>query len=387
MSNNENKISKKARTPGASGTGPVRSQRATLARRQTKRATPTSKKPTTLTLVQAATAATPQELALELIRTWKPNKRLPEAFKHWDEIASAVRGVLLQLEYKHELQAKHYLIALSRHTAKRHSAGHVINGVNLLLSQDALEATFGLNGSVQTRKGNKKRELEIVRKIRAVIIPELFEQKAALVYGRKTAPARYTDTELSKFFAQSRQHSKKNDKHFHALLLLSLGAGLSGIELSNARGSDLISTPWGLVIITKGLSSGGNRGERIVPILARYEDELSKLAKEFGDNLFLGLSSTGGIREPNKVFPSHKSNFSFQTGRARANWTRTLLENNVSYISLRQAGVAVASEGFLFALAKDIKQSTQNYITQVRCGAKTFDQSKHSHLLKLAQAE
>lgn len=387
MSNNETKISKKARTPGASGTAPVRSQRATLARRQTKRATPNSQKPTTLTLVQAPAAPTPQELALELIKTWKPNKHMDEVVGVWDEVGPTVREILLQINYVSELQAKKYLLALSRHTATRYKAGHVINEIGQLLSQDALEATYGLNGAEKTRKGNKKRELENLRKIRALLIPDLFGGRPALIYGRKTAPIRYTDTELSKFFAQTIQHSKKKDKYFHALLLLCLGAGLTGVELSNARVSDLLSTPWGLVIKTKGLSSGGNRGPRIVPILARYEDELSALAKKFGAGLFLGLSSKGTINEPSDVFPSHKTGFSFQTARARANWTRALLENKVSYISLRQAGVSVASEGYLFALAKDIEENTQTYITQVRCGAKTFDQNQHPHLFKLVEAE
>ena len=174
--------------------------------------------------------------------------------------------------------------------------------------------------------------------------------------------------------AYARQRSNPVALHLHAALLLSLGAGLTGFELSLARGSDLVATPWGLFIDTQGLSFGGNRGARQVPILAKYENELSDLAKEIGDDLFLGVDGSGKPQEPSSMQAKRRNLPRFKANRARSNWTRSLLENGATFI-------------YLSKLSKDLTVDFQEYITTVRGGKTTFDQSKHPHLLQYAKGQ
>lgn len=165
-----------------------------------------------------------------------------------------------------------------------------------------------------------------------------------------------------------------------AALLLSFGCGLVGAELGSARGSDLIATPWGLFIETEGLSSKGNRGHRNVPILAEYEDELSELALEAGDNLLLGTGRDGGLRKPHQLFPRRSALPGYKTSRARANWTRALLVNEVSFIAMRIAGVTISIEGNLLEWSVGLEPSFERYVRTMRAGLAPFDQSKHQHL-------
>ena len=361
----------------------IRSDRAAAARKRKQRAKATPR----LHLVSqpAGLGEVPEaDYIAQLADTWKPGRGLDELAEVWEAIAPSVRKNLTGFKCADKKRATQYITALARHTASQYAAGHLIDDPAELFADATLVRTYGVGKSGVLAKESRRRELTLLRKIRIGLLPEVFAPRVELTYTRRGATPRFTEKELAQLFAYARQHSNRNAKHFHAAILLCLGAGLTGVELSRARGSDLVSSPWGLFIETEGLTSGGNRGPRIVPILARYEQELSELAKEFGDDLFLGHRKNGGVREPSDLV-DHKSGLPvFKTPKARANWVRALLENEVSFISLRNAGVAVMSEGFLHELGKDLEPDFESYITSLRGGATPFNQANHQHLRQYA---
>lgn len=360
---------------------PVRSDRATTAKRHKKRAAATAK---VLPLHPEATTENPVAAS---INNWTPGNRLPEIALVWEQIAPIVRAHVLGTGVAGIDPARKYLIALARHTTARLNAGHRIDNAEELLSDEALIATFGTKLPTTQMKSSKALELGQLRRLRARLLPELYGKPADLVVSRKGFVPGYTPSEIAQLLAYARQRSNPVAKHLHAALLLSLGAGLTAFELSLARGSDLVATPWGLFIDTQGLSFGGNRGPRQVPILAEYEDELSEIAKEIGDDLLLGVDGSGKPQEPSAIQARRRDLPRFKANRARSNWTRSLLENDATFICLRQAGVAVANEGYLSELSVGLSVDFQRYITIVRGGTSAFDQSKHSHLMQYAKGQ
>lgn len=360
---------------------PVRSSRATTAKRHKKRATATPK------VLPIQPAPKSNDPVAEVIQNWKPGRRLPEIALVWEEIAPIVRAHVSGTGVAGVDPARKYLVALARHTATRKNAGHRIDDAEELLGDDALISTFGSKAPTKQMKSSRALELGQIRRLRARLLPEVYEKSPDLVVGRKGFVEAYSPSEIAQLMAYARQRSNPVALHLHAALLLSLGAGLTGFELSLARASDLVATPWGLFIDTQGLSFGGNRGARQVPILAKYEDELSELANEIGDDLFLGVDGSGKPQEPSSMQAKRRNLPRFKANRARSNWTRSLLENGATFICLREAGVAVANEGYLSKLSKDLTVDFQEYITTVRGGNTPFNQSKHPHLFQYAKGQ
>jgi|GEM_PF-1709458 len=382
----------------------VRSERATEARKGKKRAAPKPKKKekkllriseegggtgartgvrTGAGVAGVASGATAVSIET-LINNWKPGKGFEDVAKVWDHVGPVVRGILLNFDLGNEERARDYLGALSRHAVARYNAGHLIEGVEELLSDESLATTFGISVHSGRSNGTRGKELAFLRNIRLLLLPQIYGVRKELVYGVRQVAPTYSESELAQLLSFARQGSNSNSKHLLAALLLGLGAGLTDRELSKARGSDLVATPWGLLIETEGLSSGGNRGPRIVPILARYADELSELAKDFGDDLFLGTDRKGKLRDPSRLRERGEDLPIFNTSKARSNWTRSLLENEVSFISLRKAGARVIKEHDLNTLAGDLEPSMERYVSSVRGGQSKFDQSKHQHLMQYA---
>ena len=360
---------------------PVRSNKATTAKRHKKRA------PTTPKVVPLHPVSTTGNSVIEAINNWTPGKRHPEIALVWGQIAPIVRAHVLGTGVTGVDPVRKYTLALARHTTARLEAGHRIDDAEELFGDDALISTFGSKVPTTQMKSSRALELGLIRRIRARLLPEVYGKPADLVVGRKEFVEGYTPAEIAQPLAYARQRSNPKALRLHAALLLSLGAGLTALELPLSRGSDLVATSWGLFINTQGLSFGGNRGPRQVPILAEYEDELSEIAKEIGDDLFLGVDSNGKPQEPSAMRVKRRKLPRFKANRARSNWTRSLLVNGATFICLRQAGVAVANEGYLSKLSKDLTVDFQQYITTIRGGKSAFDQSKHSHLMQYAKGQ
>lgn len=357
--------------------GAMRTQKAADSSRTKKRATATKKAPTIKLLL-----VLPQSVT-DVINTWKP---IPTALasKHWIQIAPIVRTHLLAQNIKGPNVALKYIRALSYHAARRHSLGHAITKPEDLFSDAALTTTYGSAIVSDKSTETKRKELIFMRRMRANLLPDLYAKPKDLVQPSKTIPVPYSEKEITQMLSFARQRTSNLCIMQQGSILLSLSAGLTSSEISNARGSDLIATPWGLFIDTKGLPSGGNRGPRQVPIRAEFEDELSTLARNIGDELFLGLTPAGKKREPGDLTSRAAKGPHYKTNRARSTWLVEILKSGAPFIALRQAGVPVASDKQLAVLSKGLKLSFEQYIIALRGSAMPFDQSKHNHLMQYA---
>ena len=358
----------------------MRTPRAAASTRSKKRAAPTQKAP----MLSLAPALPPS--VTDVINSWSPRPNTLEA-KHWQAIAPDVRAHLLAQKIQGPALARKYIRTLARHAAARFDAGHQIAKAEELFSDAALTTSLAPALSSGAAPTARTADLTFLRRMRANLLPDLYGKNKDLIQPRHAVAKPYTQAELAALLSFARQDSTPLCLHLLAALLLSLGAGLTGAELMNARGSDLISTPWGLFIDTQGLSSKGNRGPRQVPIRALFEDELSKLAKLIGDDLFLGQPLQSGLRKPAALQPAASKVPHFSAYRARNTWMKALLEDGAPFIALRQAGVPVASDKHLATLSKGLELAFDKYISSLRQGAAPFDQSKHQHLFRYAQGQ
>lgn len=355
--------------------GAMRTQKAVASRRTKKRATAIKKAPTIKLLPALAPSVT------DVINNWSPNRNAL-AHKHWIQIAPIVRTHLLAQNIKGPSLALKYIRALSYHTACRHSLGHAITKPEDLFSDAALTTTYGSaivsNKSTET----KRKELVFMRRMRANLLPDLYAKSKDLVQPSKAISLPYSEKEITQMLSFARQRTSNLCIMQHGAILLSLAAGLTSAEISNARGSDLVATPWGLFIDTQGLPSGRGRGPRQVPIRAEYENELSTLAREIGDDLFLALTPAGENRDPGSLTSRAAKGPHFKTNRARSTWLLEILRSEVPFIALRQAGVPIASDKQLVVLSKGLELSFDQYVIALRGSAIPFDQSKHKHLMQ-----
>lgn len=355
----------------------MRTLRAATASRTTKRAAPTRKPP-----VLKVLPVLPQTVT-EMINSWAPTTDKVAA-SVWPQIAPIVRGHLLAQNIGGPDLARKYIRALARHAAARHIAGHRIEKAEDLFSDEALTTTFSIHVPSTSADATRRQELIFIRRMRANLLPKLYGKSNELKIPRAPIATPYSQEELTALLAFARQRSSILCIKLHGALLLSLAAGLTEAELISARGSDLISTPWGLFIDTQGLHSGGNRGPRQVPILARYEDELSALAKQIGDDPFLGKPTQAGAREPGELQPRSPGVPHFKANRARSNWMLSLLEADAPFVALRQAGVAVGKDRHLNVLSASLTTPFPRYICLLRGSDLPFDQTKHAHLMHYA---
>lgn len=371
----------------------ARSTRAAAARRQTKRAAAAPKAPKSASPVSVAshpTSTTTSNLSPDAgpgMKYWVPAARSLEIKKVWPKIESTLHQILDASKIQDEELLYKVTLALARHLTKRVQSGHRIDDLKELFSDEALIQTFGSNTKSNQKALSRGAEIAHMRRVRKILLPELYTTSAELMIGRRRLVDPYSPKELGELFAYARQHDNEKARWLHSALLLSLGAGLTGQELALARGSDLICSPWGLFIDAQGLPSEGNRGPRQVPILAEYEEELSEIAKELGDDLFIALTNDGKKRDPYTFAPYRLKLPGFKTSRARSNWTKSILIANAPFTYLRQAGVAINKEGFLNQLSEDLPVDFAHYISTLRACSSAFDESKHTHLMQYAKGQ
>lgn len=356
----------------------MRTKKAATAARQKPLRAKASPKPAKLTPVLLL-----PPVVTEVINAWSPSKSHP-AFSSWDLIAPVVRGHLFAQQINGPEVARKYARALAHHVASRHALGHSIAKAEDLFSDAALETTYGISVISSRSSQTLRAELMMIRRMRANLLPDQYGKNKELIYPRTEVPNPYSQSEINEMLAFARGRTSLLCIKQQGALLLSLSAGLTGAEISNARGSDLIATPWGLFIDTQGLSSGGNRGPRQVPILAAYEEELSSLAKDIGDDLFLGVDGNGENREPGHLTSRAARGPHFKVNRARSTWLQQLLIAGAPYIALRQAGAPVASDKHLAKLSASLELPFERYVAVMRGSTTPFDQSAHEHLIQYA---
>lgn len=264
--------------------------------------------------------------------------------------------------------------------ALRLQANDRIDDLAQLLSDESLADTYALPETTGLSSSSRGTELSHLRHMREVVFPDKYKRTPSLVMTNHGHQARYTDKEIRALLTWVRGRGYKRTIRIHAALLLSLGAGLNGREIPPVRGIDIACSPWGLVVLAPGAAGVKNRPPRIVPVLARFENELAELALIAKANPLIGVKNSLRLRKTYEMQPEAPGTPNFHSYRARSNWMRYLLEGGASYLALRQVGASVSQEKTLAHLSEDLRLSPEQLIKQIRMGETDFDPSKFTAL-------
>ena len=134
------------------------------------------------------------------------------------------------------------------------------------------------------------------------------------------------------------------------------------------------SDPWGLVVIAPGVGKGGTESPRIVPGLAKYENELAKLALRAKSESLIGerTSKNSEFNHLNSFLARRPNLPPLSSARSRAIWTRTIIRQGDPLIALRQAGVSFDSATMLAKLSAGLTLTPTKPITHLRFGEPPF---------------
>lgn len=312
------------------------------------------------------------------IDTWTTNRQPAAAV--WHDIAATVRNIVTQAQPGGAELARKYLRAVARHVATRHLAGHRIDNLPELLSDKALAATFNAKATASLSTAAKATELTYLRRIRQHVLPEQYGTNPQLRMPRTATATPYTDTEVGQMLHWCRTSRQPVAPRLHAALLLGISCGLDGSEAPAIRGTDILRTPWGLVVRAPGVPHTRTRTPRLVPVLARHETDLAHLAERAGDTLLVGEGAAGKFQNLTSRPLVRVGIPALQGARARATWTRHLLAAGASYVAMRQAGASTQFDRGLAALAADLHLDMPAYITMLRNGDTPFDPKQFPRL-------
>ncbi len=311
------------------------------------------------------------------ITAWAP-KTLTK--KEWEPIASVVKAMITQSKPKATQSAARRLRVLTRLVAIQYKKGHRIDDPAQLLSEETLIKVYGQALSGDLLPGTRATDLWCLRTIRKVVLPEIYDLPVAQTPGRKASTPFYSDEELIAVLQWARGGRIALSKRVHVQLLLGLAAGIDGHEIPYLRGTDLLCTPWGLVIKAPGVNRMGNRGPRLVPVLGQYEEELANLMMKIGDKPVLGISPTGSRRKSSDYQIRSAGVPNFNSLYARSNWIRTLLGGHVSFLAMQLAGVSAGRDETLRNLSQGLSLHLEQLVCALRLDNREFHPERYSGL-------
>lgn len=361
------------RTPVRKNEAAMRSEVASQLAKRGKRRSPTAK-----VIALPLPGKTPKQVAFELIESWSPQRGYSDAL--WQQIRPTVIAHVRQADPPNRVIALRYLRVMTRHVAQRLRAGDRIDDLAELLTDESLSATYSLAKTTGLSDTSRGTELSYLRHMRLAVFPKDYKPTPGLVMKAHGHQERYTDNEIRALLTWVRGRGFKRVIRIHAALLLSLGAGLNDREIPPVRGIDIACSPWGLVVLAPGAAGIKNRPPRIVPVLARFENELAELALISKENPLIGAKNSPRLRRTHEMQPEVPGTPNFHSYRARSNWMRYLLEGGVSYVALRQVGASVSQEKTLAHLSDDLYLSPEQLIKQIRMGETDFIPSNFAAL-------
>jgi integrase len=150
------------------------------------------------------------------------------------------------------------------------------------------------------------------------VVPSLGPAPAPLPRERSKIP--YSDAEIAAFLALAdAQPTLARRMRAAGLICLGAGAGLTGTDLRQVTGSDIIARSGGVVVRVRG------RRPRVVPVLARYHDALLASAAFAGERLITGGRDPARRNVTTPLISSLAGGTGLprlDTGRLRATWLR-----------------------------------------------------------------
>ena len=186
-----------------------------------------------------------------------------------------------------------------------------------------------------------------------------WEPRPAAISRRQVAPP-YTPSELTGLCIDAEhQPTPARLRAANALLALGAGAGLDGRWIARVGAAD-VTTQEDVVVIRV-----GEPAARIIPVLARWEDEVLRSAATAGEEFLVGGRSTarnraGSLAASLVVAHGHPK---FSASRLRATWLATHLAMGTRLPELARAaglaGVTVLSDLLTFVPTLDQVEARQ----------------------------
>ena len=153
----------------------------------------------------------------------------------------------------------------------------------------------------------------------------------------------YTDRELGLLFADA-AHQKTQTRRdaFHLILVLGLGVGANGGDISRVRGTDICSDPRGNVF------ARFDTPPRTVPAREGFAAEILDHAEAAGDGPMLaGAQGKNGVAEKIRKFQLGRGSPSLKPDRLKTTWAVHLLWLGVPITELKRAMGVTTLEPFI----------------------------------------
>jgi len=154
---------------------------------------------------------------------------------------------------------------------------------------------------------------------------------------RERAKAPYSAAEITAYLALAdAQPTRGRRMRAGALICLGAGAGLTGADLRQARGSDITCRSGGVLVQVRG------RRPRVVPVLSRYHDQLLASASFAGTRLLTGGRDPGRRNVTTPLISSLAGGTGLprlDTGRLRATWLADCAERLGLATFMHAAGI------------------------------------------------
>ena len=155
------------------------------------------------------------------------------------------------------------------------------------------------------------------------VVPELC-QPLPLALPRSRAKVPYSPGEIDAYLALAdAQPSLPRAMRLQAMVCLGAGAGLTGADLRDLRGDDVMFLNGGLVVAVRG------RSPRTVPVLRPYHERLRDSAAFAGGGFVIGGVSSDRHNVTNRLVASLSGGHDLERldlSRLRASWLATLAE-------------------------------------------------------------
>ena len=155
------------------------------------------------------------------------------------------------------------------------------------------------------------------------VVPELC-QPLALALPRSRAKVPYSPGEIDAYLALAdAQASLPRAMRLQAMVCLGAGAGLTGADLRDLRGDDVVFSNGGLVVAVRG------RSPRTVPVLRPYHERLRDSAAFAGGGFIVGGVSGDRHNVTNRLVASLSGGHDLERldlSRLRATWLASLAE-------------------------------------------------------------
>jgi integrase len=259
-------------------------------------------------------APAPARAAAELIAGYRPPS-LPAAAARFARLAAAA------CEPADPVRAKALLFACGKLGAFACSAGLELDP-GVCLHPSVIERFIVTAGRELT--GPTRRTLRTnLRYAARRAGPQLGPPPVPLPRERAKAP--YGDAEIAAYLALAdAQPTQARRMRAAGLICLGAGAGLTGTDLRQVRGSDIICRSGGVIAEVRG------RRPRAVPVLSRYHDLLLASAAFAGTHLVTGGRDPGRRNVTTPLISSLSGGTDLprlDSGRLRAAWLRDCAEH------------------------------------------------------------